>query len=68
VAFVHEQPVNAQLFKGNNVVLAGVVGEPFKPRFEILLGLFHLLDSEAFAAVAFQFCYPRRDFVNLFLN
>jgi hypothetical protein len=54
MAFVHKEPVYAELLKRHHIVLAGVAVQLFKPRLQAFLRLFKLLDGEPFAPVAFQ--------------
>ena len=57
MALVHKKPVNAQLFKGDHIVLALIGAQFFQLGFQRFPGLFHLLDGEILACVDFQL-YP----------
>ncbi len=65
VRLVHEQPVNAQLFKGHHIVLAVVRLQLFQPRLQRLLRAFQLLDGEPFAAAGLHLRDALGDFLNL---
>ena len=68
MALVHKKPVNAQLFKGNYIVLALIGAQFFQLGFQRFAGLFHLLDGEILACVGFQFVDGGKGFINLLLN
>lgn len=68
MAFVHKQPVNAQLFKGDHIVLARLVVQLFQAYFQRFLGLFHLLDGEVSPSLVFGIRNGRRNIVNLAFN
>ena len=68
MAFVHKEPVNAQLFKGDYIVLALIGTQFFQLGFQRFPGLFHLLDGEILACMGFQFVDGGKDLVDLLLN
>ena len=53
MCLINENTVNAKLFKGNNVVLTGLVVQLFEFLFDRLLGALQLLDREVVAAISF---------------
>ena len=55
MGLVDEQPVNAELFKGHNVVLARPVVELIQPRLQRPLGALQLLDAVPLRAAGPQF-------------
>ena len=65
MALIHEQSVNAQLLKGDNIVLFVCGKELIQSGFQRFSGFLHLLDGEVFATLPFQFCDCTFDFVNL---
>ena len=68
MALVHKKPVNAQLFKGNHIVLALIEAQFFQLGFQSFPGLFHLLDGEILACMGFQLVDGGNRFINLLLN
>ena len=66
--FVYKKSVNAQLLKGDNIVLPRIGAQLFQLRFQRLAGLFHLLDAEIFTSIGFQFVDGGKRFINLLLN
>ena len=66
--FVHKQAVNAQLFKGDNVIFAAVGAQLVQLCFQSFAGLFHLLDGEILACIGFQFVDSQKGFGDLILN
>lgn len=44
MALVHKEPVNAQLLKGHNIVLAALVIELFQLEFNALFGFLKLFN------------------------
>ena len=54
VRLVNEQPVYAELFKGNDVILSGLVVELIELLLYGLLGALQLLDGEVVASVLFE--------------
>ena len=54
MAFVHKKPVNAQLLKGDHIILSLIGAQFFQLGFQRFPGLFHLLDGEILACVDFQ--------------
>ena len=55
MALVHKKPVNAQLLKGDHIVLALIGAQFFQLSFQRFPGLFHLFDTEILTCVGFQF-------------
>ena len=68
MAFVHKKPVNAQLFKGDHIILSLIGAQFFQLAFQRFPGLFHLLDGEILACVDFQLIDGGKRFINLLLN
>lgn len=66
--FVYKKSVNAQLLKGDNIVLSRIGAQLFQFCFQRLTGLFHLLDAEILACIGFQFFDGGKRFIDLFLN
>ena len=54
VALVNEQPVNTQLFEGDNIILAFGGSQFVQPCLQGLTGFLHLLDGEVLATLPFQ--------------
>ncbi len=67
MAFVHKQPVNTQLFKGDHIILALSGAQLFQFGFQCFPCLFHLLDTVKFSPLGFQFVDGIFDFINLLL-
>ena len=68
MAFVHKKPVNAQLLKGDHIILALIGAQFFQLGFQRFPGLFHLLDGEILACMDFQLVDGGKRFINLLLN
>ena len=68
VCFVHIETVNAELFKGDNIVLAGVVLQFAESCFQAFFRPLQRLDCEAFRTARFEFLQTFLDFRNLFLQ
>ena len=68
MTFVHKEPVNAQLLKGDHIVLALIGAQFFQLGFQRFPGLFHLLDGEILTCVDFQLIDGGKRFINLLLN
>ena len=68
MALVHKEPVNAQLLKGNYIVLALIGAQFFQLGFQRFPGLFHLLDGEILTCMGFQFVDGGKCFIDLLLN
>ena len=68
MALVHKEPVNAQLLKGDYIVLTLIGAQFFQLGFQRFPGLFHLLDGEILACVDFQLIDGGKRFINLLLN
>ena len=62
---VYEQPVYAQLLKGNHIVLSLSCPEFLQSRLQSFPGLFHLFDGETFAILGFHLSNGVFDFINL---
>ena len=54
MAFVNKEPVHAEFFKGNNIVLAALVVELFQLLLHGLFRLFKLFNGEIFSTVSLQ--------------
>ena len=68
MALVHEQPVNTQLFKCDDIILS-VGGKKFiQSGFQRFSGFLHLLDGKILATLIFQFCDCTLNLINLFLQ
>ena len=65
---VHIQPIYAELFKGDDIILAILGAQLFQLELQLLSGFFQLLDGKALAVVAFQFLDALHDFGNLILK
>jgi len=63
VRLVHKQPIHAQLFKGNDIILSFRCPQLFQSCLQGFSSFFHLLDCEILAALVFQF---RQRIFNLF--
>ena len=68
MTFIHKEPVNAKLFKGDHIILAAVGAQFFQFGFQSFPGLFHLLDGEILSGIGFQFVDSQERFRNLILN
>ena len=68
MAFVYKEPVNAQLLKGDHIILTAVGAQFFQLGFQRFPGLFHLLDGEILTCVVFQLVDGGKRFINLLLN
>ena len=68
MALVHKQPVYAQFFKGDYIVLA--LGSPqfFELQFKLLARFLHLLDGKFLPGGMFQLGNAALDLVDLFLD
>ena len=65
VCLVYEQPVYAQLLKGNHIVFSVGCPEFLQSRLQSFPGLFHLFDGETFAILGFHLSNGVFDFINL---
>ena len=54
VCLVYEQPVYAQLLKGNHIVFSVGCPEFLQSRLQSFPGLFHLFDGETLAILGFH--------------
>ena len=68
MTFIHKEPVNAKLFKGDHIVLTLIGAQFFQLGLQRFSGLFHLLDGEILACVDFQLADGGKRFINLLLN
>lgn len=68
LALVHKEPVNAQLLKGDHIILSLIGAQFFQLGFQCFPGLFHLLDTEILTCVDFQLIDGGKRFINLLLN
>ena len=68
MTFIHKEPVNAQLLKGDHIVLTLIGAQFFQLGLQRFSGLFHLLDGEILACVDFQLVDGGKRFINLLLN
>ena len=68
MGLVHKEPVNAQLFKGDNIVLALRGLQFLHPCLQRPPGLFHLLDGEVLAPHGLDLGYGVGDLVDLLLQ
>ena len=64
---VHEQPVHTQLLKGHYIVLLLIV-QAFELGFQVLAGLFHLLDGEVFRFFPFGLVNGLQNLIQLILD
>ena len=65
---VHKKAVNAQLLKGDNIILAAVGAQLVQLGFQSLAGALHLFDGEILSGIGFQFIDSQECFHNLILN
>ena len=65
VRLVYEQPVYAQLLKGNHIVLSVGCPEFLQSRLQSFPGLFHLFNGKTFAILGFHLSNGVFDFINL---
>ena len=63
--FVDEQLIHAQLLKGDHIVLATLVMQPFQFGQDLLFGPLHLLYREPVASVCLDFRYAVHDLLQL---
>ena len=68
VCLVNIEAVNAELFKGDNIVLACAVLQFAQSRLQALFGSLQGLDCEAFCTACFEFLQTFFDFGNLLLQ
>ena len=68
MSFVHKHSVNADFFKGNNIVLAFLVIELFYLCFKSTLCLFHLLNRVTLRIFGFRLDYSVNNLVKLILQ
>ena len=65
MALVHEQAVNAQLLKGDYIVLLVRSQQLVQPCFQGFPGLFHLLDGKVFTPAVLELRDSVLDLFNL---
>ena len=65
---VHKKAVNAQLLKGDNIILAAVGAQLVQFCFQRFTGALHLLDGKILSGIGFQFVDSQKSFRNLILN
>lgn len=65
---IGEDTVNAQLFKGHNIILAGLVIELVQLLLDRFLGSLQLLDGEIIPTVFLQFRNAVQHFIQLLLQ
>ena len=53
MCFVYIQSINAKLLKRNHIILAGIILQFSKPRFQTFLCTFKLLDGKSFCIAGF---------------
>ena len=68
LAFIHKQPVYAQLFKRNHIILTVCALQLFQFLFQRLAQLFQPLNREMLASLRFRFFDGLLNFIHLFLN
>lgn len=68
VCFVHHQAVNAQILKGDDVVLALLVVEFIQLFLKLFSRAFHLFDGKILGTRAFQKCDLVNDIIDLSLQ
>ena len=64
MCLIHKKPVNAELFKGHDIILAAAVIEFVQFQLQLLLGFLKLLDGKALPATFLEF----RDTVHQLVN
>ena len=65
MAFIHKQPIYAQLFKSYYIILSGLVIEFLHPRLQTLLCFFQLLDGIILPCLMCCFFNGERNICNL---
>ena len=65
---VHKKAVNAQLLKGDNIILAAVGAQLVQLGFQRFAGALHLLNRKILSGIGFQFVDSQERFRNLILN
>ena len=66
MCLVHKEPVNAQLLKGNNIILSSGFQQLFQLGLQSFLRALHGFDGKALNTAALQFLNALGDFLNLF--
>ena len=66
VCLVHIEPVNAQLLKGNNIILSSGFQQLFQLGLQSFLRALHGFDGKALRTAIFQFFNALGDFLDLF--
>ena len=65
VCFIYVQPVNTELFKGDDMIFLFFRFQLFQPDFQLTFGSFQLFDGVALTTVPFHFHDTVRDIVDL---
>ena len=65
---VHKKAVNAQLLKGDNIILAAVGAQLVQLGFQRFAGALHLLNRKILSGIGFQLVDSQERFRNLILN
>ena len=68
MALVNENAVNAQLLKGDNIILAALVVELVQLHLQAFPGLFHLLDGKVFRLIRLGLLNAPHNFLHLLLQ
>ena len=68
VALINKEPVNAKLFKSDDIILAALVVELGQPCLQRFPGALHLLDRVAFRLLRLGLLDPFQDFLDLALQ
>ena len=68
VCLVNENTVNAELFKGHDIILPGLVVQLVEPLLDRLLCALQLLDGEVVASISFELCYAFQHLIELLLQ
>ena len=66
MAFIYKQPINAQLFKGNNIILSVSREKFIQSGLQGFSRFLHLFDGEILAVLIFEFCNRSLNLINLF--
>ena len=68
MCFIYVQPVNTELFEGDDMIFLFFCFQLFKPDFQLALCAFQLLNGVAFTTVPLHFHDTVRDIVDLFFQ
>ena len=66
MALIYKQPINAQLFKGNNIILSVSREQFIQSGLQGFSRFLHLFDGEILAVLIFEFCNRSLNLINLF--